>query len=139
MKIHSLLLAMAITAPMVCLSQTVLLDDFKTIEAASIHGTYRCFQTRSPSWDVSITYELHPRTDKRSRVDELIVYEDTIGEESVQRINSAIGNRGIEGVAVDCSSSEVRIILSVFDPAKSKLGRVILHKRKDAPLEVGQY
>lgn len=133
-----LLLLIMLSASSAGYSQQLVLDDLKDIAEARIRGEYRCAQTTTPTSDVVVSYELRPMTTAKSAVTSLAIKGAAANRNELVKVNSAIGNRGIETVTVSCSSKDVRIIFGVFDSAESKLGYVTLTKRKDAPLEVSR-
>lgn len=113
-----------------------LFDDFKAIEQGVVTGDYVCRGTQSPAPDIHLVYSLTPRAELSSRVTALSVRGNEAEEATLVRIGKAIGKRGIENVSVNCTSKDVRIVLTVYDKESTGIGRVVLLKRKDAQYEV---
>lgn len=119
-------------------AQSLALDDLKSIDHGVVTGEYGCAGTKAPANDVRIVYTLAPRGERRSRVTALTVRGDDADAKTLAHVDAAIGSRSIEGVSVDCSSKEVRLVLVVYGDDSPELERVVLHKRKDAPLVIAE-
>ena len=130
--------ALALVAGLPATASAVALDDLKSIDHGTVTGEYGCAGTKAPASDVRIVYTLAPLGERRSRVTELSVRGEDADRPTLARIDAAIGKRSIEGVSVDCSSKEVRLVLVVYGDESPGLEHVVLLKRKDAPLVVSE-
>lgn len=115
-------------------AESILGEHLKAIDEAQIQGTFRCAQSVRP--DVVLAYELHPGAAPMSMVNRLTIQGDAFGNADLNRINAAVGQRGIESITVTCSSSEVQIVFQVFDPDNAQVDHIFVNKRKNAFLKV---
>lgn len=118
--------------------QPVFGDDLKAIGGAKVSGQYQCGSSVGDSPDVSITYRLELASPDVSTITSLEIRGNAVDESDLLRVNAAISGDAIETVTVSCSTSQVRIILALYDSAASEKRYVIMHKRRDASLEISR-
>jgi hypothetical protein len=128
-----LLLAMT-AAP--ALAGAIALDDFKSIERGVVEASYFCGGNTTGPADAVVAYELSPMSEPRARFTRAVVKGVQADAGTLGKLNAAVAGRGIEGLSVNCSSTDVRIVAVLYNPESSELEYLVIIKRKDGPLEV---